>query len=48
MDATGRIVLQQSFTTNQSTVDLNDFSSGIYIVKILSEKDVSESKLIKQ
>ena len=48
MDATGRIVLQKTFTTNQVDLNLQDFSNGIYIVKIISEKGVSESKLMKE
>ena len=48
MDAIGRIVVQGSFTTNQFDLNLQEFSAGIYIVKIISEKGVSESKLIKE
>ena len=48
MDATGRIVLQKTFTSNQFDLNLQGFNNGIYIVKIISDKGVSESKLIKQ
>ena len=48
MDATGKIVLNQNFTTNQKLIDLSNFSSGIYLAKIITIEGVFESKLIKQ
>ncbi|MEY4876124.1 MAG: hypothetical protein RL708_1273, partial [Bacteroidota bacterium] len=48
IDATGRLMLQKTFTSNQTTIDISELNQGIYIVKIISEKGITESKLIKQ
>ncbi|MFM2226613.1 MAG: hypothetical protein RJA07_2815 [Bacteroidota bacterium] len=48
IDATGRLMLQKTFTSNQTTIDISELNQGIYIAKIISEKGISESKLIKQ
>ncbi|MEY2830256.1 MAG: hypothetical protein RIQ33_2114, partial [Bacteroidota bacterium] len=48
IDATGRLMLQKSFTSNQTTIDISELNQGIYIAKIISEKGITESKLIKQ
>ncbi|MEY2828945.1 MAG: hypothetical protein RIQ33_803 [Bacteroidota bacterium] len=48
IDAIGRLMLQKSFTSNQTTIDISELNQGIYIAKIISEKGITESKLIKQ
>jgi hypothetical protein len=48
IDATGRLMLQKSFTSNQTNIDLSEFNQGIYIVKIISEIGITEGKMIKQ
>ncbi|MFM2226611.1 MAG: hypothetical protein RJA07_2813 [Bacteroidota bacterium] len=48
IDATGRLMLQKTFTSNQTTIDISELNQGIYIAKIISEKGITESKLIKQ
>jgi hypothetical protein len=48
IDATGRLMLQKTFTSNQTTIDISELNQGIYIVRIISEKGITESKLIKQ
>jgi hypothetical protein len=48
LDATGRVLMQQAFTGNQTNINITDLYQGIYVVKVISKNGITESKLIKQ
>jgi hypothetical protein len=48
LDATGRVLMQQAFTGNQTNINIAELYQGIYLVKVISKNGITESKLIKQ
>jgi len=47
ISTSGLILIQKQITENQTILDLSNLSSGVYIIKINSVKDVVEYKIIK-
>lgn len=46
-DITGKSVLQQEIHENSNSVDVSDLVNGIYLVKILSDKQMLTGKFVK-
>lgn len=44
----GKLIEEQSITTSKSVLDLSDYDSGIYLLKLSSTKGVFNTKIIKQ
>ncbi|MEM5566792.1 T9SS type A sorting domain-containing protein [Psychroserpens sp. AS72] len=48
IDVNGKIVLEQTFNTTLTTIDLSSLSSGLYILNLSSEEKQITKKIIKQ
>nr|WP_321227626.1 T9SS type A sorting domain-containing protein [uncultured Psychroserpens sp.] len=48
IDVNGKIVLEQTFNTTLTTIDLSTLSSGLYILNLSSEDKQVTKKIIKQ
>ena len=48
MDVTGKVVISVKNTTTKATIDMNDLSNGVYLVKIHTEKGIISKKVMKQ
>lgn len=50
LDITGKIVKEASFNTksNQQNVSLNDLEKGIYLIKVVSDKQTFTEKIVKE
>lgn len=43
----GRMVYSNSINQNEATIDLSSFNKGIYIVRMISDRDVVVSRIVK-
>jgi hypothetical protein len=44
----GQIILSQSNETDNATLDVSQFTSGVYFVRVISENGISVQKFVKQ
>jgi hypothetical protein len=47
-DMQGKLLLQQTITQQQTELNINQFAKGIYVVKVQNEKEIMQSKFIKE
>ena len=47
-DIQGKQLLQQSITEAQTQIDISSFAKGIYIVKLQTDKEILQSKFVKE
>ena len=47
-DMQGKLLLQQIITQQQTELNINHFAKGIYVVKVQNEKEIIQSKFIKE
>ena len=47
-DTQGKLLLQQTITQQQTELNISQFAKGIYVVKVQNEKEIMQSKFIKE
>ncbi len=48
IDTNGRVLETSSVNSTNKTIDLTEFTDGIYYLKITQEKEISVKKIVKQ
>ncbi|MFP5470940.1 MAG: T9SS type A sorting domain-containing protein, partial [Bacteroidia bacterium] len=48
VDVTGKVVKEMAVTTKRNTINVSEFASGVYFVKITSEQGINTVKFVKK